>query len=497
MSDASGTVGAGPRRRRPAASSRAKPAGRSTRHAAPEPSPSEREQLGKEARRELPRRQQGEWEPASDRSDPIALLEEQAVARVPELVPIRYGRMMSSPFAFYRGAAYVMAADLGATPDMGLRVQLCGDAHLVNFGGFASPERDLVFDLNDFDETLPGPWEWDVKRLAASLEIAARERGFDRRQRRATVRTGVRQYREAMRTFAGMTRLDVWYSRMDESVLADTLRAAVSARQAQKFDKVANKARSKDSLRAFSKLTEVVDGEPRIISAPPLIVPIDELLSAAEARRFNEAMQSLTEAYAATLQGDRRRLIEKYRYVHLARKVVGVGSVGTRCWVVLFMGRDQDDPLLLQCKEAPPSALERFAGKTEFENNGQRVVEGQRLMQAASDMFLGWLHNEGGIDGVPRDFYMRQLWDWKSSADVATMTPESFPIYAQMCGWTLARAHARSGDAIAIGAYMGNGEEFDKALADFAERYAEQNERDHQALLDAVKSGRVQATTGI
>jgi uncharacterized protein (DUF2252 family) len=442
-------------------------------------------------------RAHAEWQAAADRPDPIALLEEQAAMRVPELVPIRYGRMMSSPFAFFRGAAYVMAADLAATPDSGIRVQLCGDAHLSNFGGFASPERDLLFDLNDFDETLPGPWEWDLKRLAASLEIAGRDRALARRERRATVRSGVREYRDAVRTFASMTRLQVWYSRLDETMLGDLLRAQVSARDARKLDKLAAKARSKDSVRAFTKLTRLVDGEPRIVSDPPLVVPLDELLPAAEGRRFAEAMQSVLGSYVATLQGDRRRLLESYRYVDLARKVVGVGSVGTRCWIVLLMGRDAQDPLFLQCKEAPPSVLERFAGKTQFANNGQRVVEGQRLMQAASDIFLGWLHNEGGLDGVPRDFYVRQLWDWKTSADIATMLPETFPAYARMCGWTLARAHARSGDSIAIGAYLGGGEEFDKALADFAERYADQNERDHQALIDAVREGRLEAVTDV
>jgi uncharacterized protein (DUF2252 family) len=449
------------------------------------------------ARSEVPRAAHGDWEPSPGRPDPIALLEEQATTRVPDLVPIRYGRMMSSPFAFFRGAAYVMACDLAETPSAGIRVQLCGDAHLSNFGGFASPERDLLFDLNDFDETLPGPWEWDVKRLAASLEIAGRDRGFERKQRRATVRTAVRQYREAVRGFGGMTRLQVWYSRMDQSELSAQLRSQANARQAQRLDKAVTKAHSKDSVRAFTKLTEVVDGEPRIVSEPPLIVPVDQLLPAAEAKRFDEAMESLLSAYLSTLQDDRRRLLESYRFVHLARKVVGVGSVGTRCWIVLMMGRDADDPLFLQCKEAQPSVLERFAGESGFANNGQRVVEGQRLMQAASDIFLGWLQNEGGVDGVERDFYIRQLWDWKTSADIATMRPESFPMYAHMCGWTLARAHARSGDSIAIGSYLGGGGEFDKALADFAERYADQNERDHQALVAAVESGRVQAVTDV
>jgi uncharacterized protein (DUF2252 family) len=465
--------------------------------AAAEPSPAERAELGKAARRAVPRRSHGEWEPATKRADPVALLEEQAESRVPELVPIRYGRMATSPFAFFRGAAYVMAADLSETPTSGTRVQLCGDAHLSNFGGFASPERDLLFDLNDFDETLPGPWEWDVKRLVTSLEIAGRERGLQKRERRAAVRGAVRQYREAIRAFASMTRLEVWYSRMDRGMLEAAARAEVTAHQDERLQKLEAKARTKDSFKAFNKLTRIVDGEPRIVSDPPLIVPVEELVPAAEAARFAEAMESLILSYKATMQGDRRSLLDRYRAVEVARKVVGVGSVGTRCWVILLIGRDSGDPLFLQCKEAPPSVLARFAGATEFDNNGQRVVEGQRMMQAASDIFLGWLHNEGGLDGVARDFYVRQLWDWKVSADITTMPAQNVALYAGMCAWTLARAHARSGDAIAIGAYLGSGEEFDKALTTFAERYADQNERDHEALLAAIKSGRVQAVSDL
>ncbi len=468
-----------------------------TRARAANQTPAERAQRGKAARSEVPRAEHAEWHAPSKRADPIALLEEQAADRVPDLVPIRYGRMMSSPFAFFRGAAYVMASDLAKTPQSGIRVQLCGDAHLSNFGGFASPERELVFDLNDFDETLPGPWEWDLKRLAASLEIAGRDREFARRQRREIVRAAVGEYRATIRLFATMPRLQVWYSRVNETALSAQLRGQATARQAKRFGKAVTKARTKDSMRAFNKLTEVVDGQPRIVSDPPLVVPVDELFPASEAHRFEDGMQSLVDSYTSTLQGDRRRLLESYRYAHLARKVVGVGSVGTRCWILLLVGRDADDPLFLQCKEAPPSVLERFAGETEYPNHGQRVVEGQRLMQATSDIFLGWLHNEGGLDGVPRDFYVRQLWDWKTSADIATMLPETFPIYGRMCGWTLARAHARSGDSIAIGSYLGGSEAFDRALADFAERYADQNERDHRALIDAIESGRVAAETDI
>ena len=488
---------AGARRAKRPATRRSGTASAKAKPPAPELSPAERAQLGKAARREVPRSSHGDWVLAADRPDPLGLLQEQAESRVPELVPIRYGRMSTSPFAFFRGAAYVMASDLAETPSSGIRVQLCGDAHLSNFGGFASPERDLLFDLNDFDETLPGPWEWDLKRLAASLEIAGRDRGLQPRQRRTVVRGALRQYREAMRAFAAMTKLEVWYSRMDRSVLEEAARAEASARQEQRLNKLATKARTKDSTRAFNKLTRVVDGERRIVSDPPLIVPVEELLPAADAERFEGAMESLVDSYRATLQGDRRRLLEGYRVVQVARKVVGVGSVGTRCWVILLMGRDTGDPLFLQCKEAPPSVLEGFVGATEFDNNGQRVVEGQRMMQAASDILLGWLHNEGGLDDVPRDFYVRQLWDWKVSADIATMPAETFPPYGRMCAWTLARAHARSGDAIAIGSYLGAGEEFDRALMTFAERYADQNERDHEALLAAVKSGRLQAVSDL
>ncbi len=445
---------------------------------------------------DAPRSRHAEWEPWVERPDPVALLEEQAKSRVPELVPIRHGRMMASPFAFFRGAAYVMASDLASTPRSGLRVQLCGDAHLANFGGFASPERDFVFDLNDFDETLPGPWEWDVKRLAASIAIAGRGRGFTERQRRNTVRSTVCAYREAIREFASMRNLDIWYTGLDSGALIARFGSQASPQQLRRVGKMAQKARTKDSARAFERLAQEVDGAARIVSDPPLIVRVEDLLPKARAREFEESVRTLLGAYRATLPRDRRHLFARYRFVDLARKVVGVGSVGTRAWVVLMLGRDDGDPLFLQCKEAQPSVLEPFLGRSEFDNHGRRVVEGQRLMQAASDILLGWLRATG-IDGEERDFYVRQLWDWKSSADVDTMAPSTMALYGRICGWTLARAHARSGDCIAIGSYLGRNDAFDRAIEDFAEVYADQNERDHRALVDAVKSGRLSAERGL
>jgi len=444
----------------------------------------------------VPRSSHAAWVAPADRRDPVEILERQARSRVPELVPIRYGRMAASPFAFYRGAAAIMAADLADSPQSGIRVQCCGDAHLANFGGFASPERTLLFDLNDFDETLPGPWEWDLKRLAASVAVAGRELGCDERRRRAAVRACARQYREAIRGFSGHTLLETWYARMDDSELAELLRTQATAAQSRRFDRVVAKARRRDSARAFAKLAHRVDGKPRIVSDPPLIVPIDELLDADEAATLAERMRELIVAYGHSLAADRRRLLQRYRYCDFARKVVGVGSVGTRAWVLLLLGRDDEDPLFLQCKEAQESVLAPYAGASEYRNQGRRVVEGQRLMQAASDILLGWVRVTG-IDGAERDFYVRQLWDWKASADVATMEPAGLATYARLCAWTLARAHARSGDAIAIGSYLGSGEVLDRAIADFAEAYAERNARDHRALLDAIGDGRVVAQTGV
>ena len=459
--------------------------------------PEERVARGKAARNEVPRSSHGRWEPAVNRPDPIALLEEQAASRVPELVPIRYGRMLVSPFTFYRGAALIMAADLAATPRSGLTVQVCGDAHLSNFGVFASPERRAMFDINDFDETLPGPWEWDVKRLAASFEVAGRDRGFAPAERRGIVMAGVAEYRTRMKQAAGMRNLDVWYAHIEVEALLEQLKGAATAKQRAKAEANVAKARTRDSMQAFSKLTREVDGERRIVGDPPLIVPIEDLMPAGSEREgFEEQFRSLIRSYRRTLQTDRRHLLEDFDYVHAARKVVGVGSVGTRAWILLLLGRDGGDPLFLQAKEAQESVLERFVGKSQYANHGQRVVAGQHLMQAASDIFLGW-QRVTGFDGQVRDFYLRQLRDWKGSADVDTMLASGMTAYARMCGATLARAHARSGDRIAVAAYLGSSDAFDRAIADFSVAYADQNERDYQALVDAVNSGRLAAQTGL
>lgn len=451
---------------------------------------SERAAAGRAARSGAPRSSHGVWRAGEDRGDPIAILERQAESRVPELVPIRYGRMAASPFAFYRGAAAVMAADLARTPDSGLWVQACGDAHLSNFGVYAAPDRHLVFDLNDFDESLPGPWEWDVKRLAASFAIAGRERGFKRKQRFAATRAVARSYRDSMRAFASQRNLEVWYARLDvEAAMAEV--EAEDPKSVERLRKGVAKARAKDSLRALERLTETVDGEVRFRSEPPLLVPGEELVQAAGAVDVRGALEGVLRAYRSSLQPDRQRLLDGYRFRQIARKVVGVGSVGTRAWVVLMTGADDGDPLFLQAKEAQASVLEPYAGASRYRNHGRRVVEGQRLMQAASDIFLGWCPAVG-LEGR-RDFYVRQLWDWKRSADVERLSPQGLNVYARICGWTLARAHARSGDRVAIAAYLGAGESFDTALATFAEAYADQNERDHAALVGAIESGRLAA----
>ena len=456
----------------------------------------ERAAVGKAARAIAPRAVHGEWEPRADRRDPVSLLEEQAASRVPALVPLRYGRMLVSPFTFFRGAAYPMAADLADAPRTGLEVQLCGDAHLSNFGGFAAPDRRLVFSINDFDETLPGPFEWDVKRLAASLAVAGRDRGFDAKRRQSINQAVTRSYREAMRAFAGMSNLDLWYARIDVDEVAQLAARHGSSKQQKRFERNLAKAQSKDSMKAFSKLTEMVDGQPKIASDPPLIVPIEELASGAERAQVEEFVQGVLRAYRRTLTPDRRRLLDRYRYGHSARKVVGVGSVGTRAWILLMLGRDESDPLFLQLKEAQASVLEPFLGPSAFANHGQRVVEGQRLTQAASDILLGWMRITA-TDGVGRDFYMRQLWDGKGSAIVEAMNPLALTVYGGLCGRALAKAHARSGDPVAIASYLGAGESFDRAIASFAEAYADQNERDFNALAEAVQSGHVVAQTGL
>ncbi|MFC5264065.1 DUF2252 domain-containing protein [Kribbella qitaiheensis] len=449
------------------------------------------------------------WRPADDRPDPVGLLEEQDTTREPDLVPVRHGRMMVSPFTFYRGAAKIMAADLKDTPVAGLKAELCGDAHLSNFGLFASPERRLLFDVNDFDETLPGPFEWDVKRMAASFTIAGRNNGFSEADTRAATLASVRAYREAMASFAQMGTMDIWYAHLDEEELRSATRNAVAeskkgAKKKEKKEvkktlkqagKVAAKARTRDSMQALSKLGELVDGEYRIVSQPPIVVPARDLAVADGLSRdqVESMIRDQFRAYRATLQDDRRRLLERFEVVDLARKVVGVGSVGTRAFIVLLQGRDANDPLFLQVKEATASVLEPYLGKSRYKQCGERVVQGQRMMQAASDIYLGWTK---GAD-VRRHFYWRQLRDMKGSADPETMTPVGLTYYARMCGWTLARAHARSGDAVAIAEYLGGSDEFDESITDFSDRYADQNEQDYNEFVTAVRTGRLEAVEGV
>ncbi|ATZ22932.1 hypothetical protein SLAV_05135 [Streptomyces lavendulae subsp. lavendulae] len=454
--------------------------------------PEERAALGKEARRRSPRSGHAVYEPAADRRDPLRILEAQSAARVPELVPIRYGRMTESPFRFYRGAAAIMASDLAGSPDSGITTQLCGDAHLLNFRLLASPERELMFDINDFDETLPGPWEWDVKRLSASFVIAARANGFDDAERARVVSATVRSYREAMTRFAGLSNLDVWYTKVDAAGLKALITGQLRKEGRRKLDRALAKARSRDTLQVFDKLTRVVDGHRRIAADPPLLVPIADLLPDSERSALERQFRALIEQYAVTLPSDRRHLLADYHLADVARKVVGVGSVGTRCWIFLLLGRDGGDPLFLQAKEADESVLAEHLGASLYRNQGERVVAGQRLMQATSDIFLGWQRVDG-FDGRRRDFYVRQLRDWKGIAMPETMTPPQLEAFGGVCGLTLARAHARSGDRIAIAAYLGGGDAFDRALVTFAEAYADQNEHDHRALLDAVRTGRLPA----
>jgi uncharacterized protein (DUF2252 family) len=447
--------------------------------------------LGKDARDLAPLESHAEFTPDRSR-DPVGLLLEQAKSRVPELVPIRHGRMLVSPFTYYRGAALPMAADLATTPASGLRVQLCGDAHLSNFGAFASPSRRLVFDVNDFDETLPGPFEWDVKRLAASLAVAGRDNGFGGKDRRQIVLAAAESYRTAMRAFAGQHFMDVWYAHLDVDDAISEFRSQFKAKRVKATEKMVAKAHTQDSMRAQAKLTSEIDGKRRIVSDPPLIEPVEEIFPEVQADQIYKLIAEVLGKYQRTLQSDRRHLVEYFTLVQLARKVVGVGSVGTRAWIALMEGGDGAEPLFLQAKEAQESVLAAYCGRSQYGNQGERVVAGQHLMQAESDIFLGWTHVTGP-DGVDRDFYVRQLKDWKLSAPIEQMIPSGMKVYARMCGWTLARAHARSGDRVALAAYLGGSAKFDHAIAGFAETYADQNERDHAALQAAVKDGRAKA----
>lgn len=466
----------------------------------------ERKALGKECRQAASRASHVGWKPAADRSDPVALLEAQEARREPDLIPVRHGRMLVSPFTFYRGAARIMADDLKDTPRAGLTVQLCGDAHLSNFGGYASPERTLVFDLNDFDETLPGPFEYDVKRLAASFTIAARNNGFSKAEQAAVTLTAVRAYREAMAEFAQMGVMEIWYARLSEAdvvegmhklerVQATAAAKADVARRVAKATEAIEKAHTRDSLQALTKLAQLVDGEYRIVSLPPVVLAGPDLDAAFGLSRdeLENVVHRQFREYRASLQPDRRHLLERFKVVDVARKVVGVGSVGTRAFIVLLQGRDESDPLFLQVKEATASVLEEHLPVSRYPQHGERVVQGQRLMQAASDVYLGW--SKGAQAG--RYFYWRQLRDMKYSPDVEHMVASGMGFYAGICGWTLARAHARSGDAIAISAYLGKGDAFDEAVADFSKRYADQNERDYEAFRKAVEKGRLEALEGV
>ncbi len=469
------------------------------------PSVAERKAHGKSLRERAAPSSHAGWAPASDRPDPVSLLEEQDATREQDLVPVRHGRMMVSPFTFYRGAAKIMAVDLKDTPRAGLNVQLCGDAHLSNFGVFASPERALLFDVNDFDETLPGPFEYDVKRMSASFAIAGRNNGFTKEQTRAATLASVRAYREAMAGFAKMRTMDVWYAHLSEQELLAAIKnlarttTGTQKKEAKKGEKnaqaIAAKARTRDSLQALSKLAELVDGRYRIISQPPIVIPLRELPATAEMSpdELRHVIHEQFRSYRSTLQNDRRHLLERFEIIDVARKVVGVGSVGTRAFIVLLQGRDQQDPLFLQVKEATASVLEDHLPKSRFKQPGERVVHGQRLMQAASDIYLGW--TKGVEDN--RYLYWRQLRDMKGSAVVESMTPASLEFYANVCGWTLARAHARSGDAVAIAAYLGKKDGFDRSITDFSERYADQNEKDFESFVGAVGSGRLEAIEGI
>lgn len=457
--------------------------------------PKQRRQAGRARREVAPLESHAEFVRPASAPDPVTLLEEQSADRLAELVPIRYGRMLQTPFTFFRGAARVMAADLSRTATSGLHAQMCGDAHVSNFGFYGSPERRLVFDANDFDETLPGPFEFDVKRLVTSLVVAGRENGLSRKRCRAIAVAAGAAYRSAMAGFAEARDLEVWYSHIDADDLQARFTVHLDDGRRKRLERALARSRTRDTLQAFGKLTEVVDGRLRIRAEPPLVVPLRDLLPETQERDLTDAFDELIAGYVGSLPDDRRTLLERYTFVDMARKVVGVGSVGTRCWIILLLGRDEEDPLLLQVKEAPPSVHAEHLGASRYDNQGQRVVAGQRLMQQASDIFLGW-QRTAGIDGVERDFYVRQLRDWKGSLAVEELRPGGLELCGQVCAWCLARAHARSGDRIAVAGYLGRSAAFEEAVADFAETYADVTTDDHARLAAAAASGRVPVAAG-
>ena len=439
------------------------------------PTRAERVALGKALRRKVSRSSHAAWTPARDRTDPVSLLEESSRGRVARLLPIRFGRMAHSPFAYLRGAASVMAHDLASTPVTGLRVQLAGDAHVGNFGVFGTPERDRVFDVNDFDETLPGPWEWDLKRLATSLVVAGRSDGLLRPENRRAALAAVRSYRDAMAVFASQRYLDTWYFHLDRASIAK----ALTRRGREVAGRALSQARLRTAFRAFPRMVRTTPGGLRIREEPPLIVHYANHADAEESRTFYHR-------YLQTLPDERRLILERYQVTDVAQKVVGVGSVGTVCSIVLLTAdRDPADPVFLQLKQALPSALEPYLGRSRYASHGERVVVGQHLIQEASDIFLGW--SQLGS----RDFYVRQLRDMKFASDIATFGPKALVGQGELCGAALARAHARTGDPSAISGYLGNRDLLDEAIADFAESYADQTERDHAALVRAIRRGRL------
>jgi uncharacterized protein (DUF2252 family) len=437
----------------------------------------ERLAAGQALRDRLPRRRHADWKPSAKDRDPIAILEESNRARLPELIPIRYGRMLPNPFTFLRGSASLMAYDLATTPATGLRVQACGDCHLLNFGLFATPERNLVFDINDFDETLPAPWEWDLKRLAVSFAVAARDNKLSDDEARGAALECARAYREHLRDYSRMSPLEVWYTRLD---MAQLIALAPDEKARKRREQMGEEARQRVIESLFPKIVSETGGGHRLVDQPPVLFHVAE-------PDAQERIRDGLADYRLSLSDERRVLLDRYHLNDFAMKVVGIGSVGTRCFIGLFFSED-NQPLILQFKEARRSVLEPYAGASQYDNQGQRVVMGQRLMQSSSDIFLGWVRGRRGFD-----FFVRQLRDMKFSIPVEGFNATHINRYAEVCGWTLARAHAKSGDAAGISGYLGKSDSFDQAIGAFAIAYADQTERDHAALVDAVRTGRVEA----